>query len=91
MYYVTDGLYCLSNQVIWQGSPFIRKMQALPVDSDDFVALSTCSSNVALQETRRAASIHSVIFIWLLNRCSVTSFFFDYFLNAVLTEIACLI
>lgn len=48
MYYVTDGLYCLSNQVIWQSSPFISIMQALAADSDDFVASSTYSSNVAL-------------------------------------------
>lgn len=57
MYYVTDGLYCLSNQVIWQGSPFISKMQAAAVDSDDFVALSTYSSPIVLLEARRAASI----------------------------------
>lgn len=57
MYYVTDGLYCLSNQVIWQGSPFISIMQVLAVDSDDFVAVSTYSSNVMLLETRRSAGI----------------------------------
>lgn len=50
MYYVTDGLYCLSNQVIWQDLLFISIMQVLAVASDDFVALSTCSSNVMLQE-----------------------------------------
>lgn len=56
MYYVTDGLYCLSNQIIWQGSPFISIMQALAVDSDDFVALSTYSSNVVLLEAGKAAA-----------------------------------
>ena len=63
MYYVTDGLYCLSNQVIWQGSPFISKMQALAVDSDDFVALSTYSSNVVLLEAGRAASVRVSLFL----------------------------
>lgn len=63
MYYVTDGLYCLSNQVIWQGSPFISIMQALAVDSDDFVALSTSISNVGMLEAESAA--HVVVSLFL--------------------------
>lgn len=46
MYYVSDGLYCLSNQVIWQDSPFVSQTRAPALDSDDFVALSTCTLSV---------------------------------------------
>lgn len=67
MYYVTDGLYCLSNQVIWQDSPFISEMQAPALDSDDFVALSTCTSSVVFAPSgteRQRASF--IIFMALL-------------------------
>lgn len=64
MYYVTDVLYGLSNQVIWQGSPFISIMQVLAVDSDDFVALSTYSSSVVLLQTSRPVSIRVSLFVW---------------------------
>lgn len=67
MYYVTDGLYCLSNQVIWQGSPFISEMQAA-VDSDDFVALSTCTSSVVFARSgMEGEHLSFIIFMALLS------------------------
>lgn len=82
MYYVTDGLYCLSNQVIWQGSPFISIMQELAVDSDDFVASSTCSSNVVLLEAGKAASELHYFYKVLIQ----VHFFFSQLRESVLYE-----
>lgn len=90
MYYVTDGLYCLSNQVIWQGSPFISKMQVLAVDSDDFVAWSTCGSSVVLLEAGEHLTSEFHYLYQALNKVQYYSILLMFFVMHS-AEINCLI